>query len=427
MSVDTQPPTVQADLPAPGDSTPAWRAPEPVSAPVKLGVRGWARRINNALAMKPAGWALLAIVLATAIIGWQFTWIELKLATVFGATLLVIALLFTIGKPSFQVVLGVDDPRVTVGQPAAGTIIVRNAGQRRNLPARLDLPIGDQVASFPIGSLAPDATQPERFTIPTERRGVLLVGPAHSVQGDPFGLTGRETNWTDAIEVFVHPRSVPLPGRQVGFVHDLEGHASTQLSPSDMSFHALREYAPGDDRRHVHWRSSARTGTLMVRQYEQTLQSRVCVALDLGATSYIGDLDFEDAVSAAASVVLQSIREQNPLALLTNDEVLVSVNAGRSLDELSRVERRPRVGLIDLVNHVRHAQASASVVVLITGAGVSVEDLRRACAVFDLDTRVIGIQADPDASMSVRNVSNVSLIRVAYLAQLPQAMRKAMS
>lgn len=404
-----------------------WRLPAPVAPPSTRAITDFAGRVSSLLGMKPAGWALLVVTITAAFFGWGFNWIELKLITVFGALLLGIALLFTIGRPTFEVALGVDEPRVRVGDRAGGTVIVRNAGARRNLPARLDLPIGDQVASFPVGSLAPQETQPERFTIPTDRRGVLLIGPAQSVQGDPFGLTGRETNWTETIEVFVHPRTVPLPGRQVGFVHDLEGHPSTNLSPSDMSFHALREYVAGDDRRHVHWRSTARTGKLMVRQYEQTLQSRVVVGLDLGVGGYVGELDFEDAISAAGSVVLQSIREENPLALLTNTEVLVSVNAGRSLDELSRLERQPRTGLFDLVNNIRHQEASASVVVLVTGAGTPMDDLRRACASFDLDTRVIGIQVDPDAHLSVRNISNVSVIRFAYLPQLPSAMRRAMS
>ena len=44
---------------------------------------------------------------------------------------------------------------------------------------------------------------------------------------------------------------------------------------------ALREYQPGDDLRHVHWKSTAKTGRLMVRQYEESRRSRMAVVLGL--------------------------------------------------------------------------------------------------------------------------------------------------
>src|SRR5699024_9984886 len=82
---------------------------------------------------------------------------------------------------------------------------------------------------------------------------------------------------------------------------DLEGTPSSDLSSSDIAFHALRDYAPGDDRSHVHWRTTARTGKLMVRQFEETRRSHVVVALDDLAEHYASDEEFELAVSAAAS------------------------------------------------------------------------------------------------------------------------------
>ncbi|GAA2179719.1 DUF58 domain-containing protein [Brooklawnia cerclae] len=410
----------------PVDAAERWRVPEAVAAPDVSRVTIVGARVSDALGMRPAGWAVAGVVVLVVVLGWTLRWQELRLVAVFAGLVLGVALLFTIGHPSFQVDLHVPDRRVVVGEVASGGLRLVNTANRRNLPARIDLPIGDRVASFDVPSLAPGGSSVDEFTIPTDRRCVLTIGPAQSIQGDPFSLTGRQTEWTTTVEVFVHPRTVPLAGRQTGFVHDLEGHSSTRTAASDMSFQSLREYAPGDDRRQVHWRSSAHIGKLMVRQFEETLQSRVALGIDLAAVSYLGADDFEPAVSVVASLALQAVREQNPLTLFHNAEAMPAVSGPRALDELSRLERRSRTDLQTLASTMMRLDPQASVVMLVTGAGNTLDTLRRACAVFDLDTRVVGIQVDPAARIMVRNVANVSLVRIAELSELPRAMRRAM-
>ncbi|EPH06824.1 hypothetical protein HMPREF1531_00426 [Propionibacterium sp. oral taxon 192 str. F0372] len=404
-----------------------WVVPEPVAVPDTTKWLETGRRINGIIGMRAPGWLLLAGVLFAMVLGITLRWQELRLFAICGGIIWLIALGFTIGRPTFEVGLDVDDTRVVVGEPANGGLAVRNVGNRRNLPARLDLPIGEEIASFHMPSMAPGGERHEQFAIPTRRRGVVPVGPALSVQGDPFGLSGRETTWGEQIEVFVHPRTVPLAGRMTGFVHDLEGHSSNRTSASDMSFQALREYAPGDDRRHVHWKSSAHIGKLMVRQFEETLQSRVALGIDLATTSYIGEEDFELAVSVAGSVALAALREQNPFTMFDNRKALPAVSGPRALDELSRVEMAPRTNLLELANTVLQLDPRASVVFLVTGGGITMEGLRRVCAIFDLDTRVVGVAADPDTAMSVRNVANLSLVRVPGLDVLGRCLRRAMA
>lgn len=405
-----------------------WTAPQVVAAPDL----GWLRAVpalTAAVGIRAAGWAVLAVTVMTALAGWVLRWQELRLAAVACGVVWLIALGFTVGRQRLEVGVEIDETRVVVGQPAAGTLLVSNPTGRRVLVGRLDLPIGAEIASFSIPTLGIDARRQEKFTIPTDRRGVVSVGPVTSVRGDPFGLTGRESTWGDEThhEVYVHPVTVALQGRMTGFVHDLEGHASTRTSAADMSFQSLREYAPGDDRRHVHWRSSAHIGRLMVRQFEETLQSRVALGLDEATGSYLGSEDFELAVSITGSIALATLRGQNPLSLFDNRQMLPAVSGPRALDELSRVERVQRCDLFTLANTVLHLDPRASVVFLVTGAGVSLEVLRRACGVFDLDTRVIGVAADPEAKVSVRNIANVSFVRVPSLDLLGRCLRRAMA
>ena len=91
----------------------------------------------------------------------------------------------------------------------------------------------------------------------------------------------------------MRPPMVPLDALGAGLLRDLEGVATDAVSQSDLAFHALREYAPGDDLRHVHWRSSAKAmasggeSQLLVRQYLDTRRSHATIVVD-DARGFLG-------------------------------------------------------------------------------------------------------------------------------------------
>ncbi len=408
------------------DPAALWVPPAEVAPVTRKDLREVLASFSRLIGMRRAGWAMLVGGIACLVAGWLLRWQELRVAGVLAVLLVLVAAAFTIGRPRFAVAIHVPETYVSVGDHAAGGLVVRNAGARRTLPSRIDLPIGARTASLSLPSLAVDAEHTDGFVIPTERRAVVEIGPAQSVQGDPFSLMGRDTLWTDVIEVFVHPRTVRLPGRQTGFIHDLEGHPTPKVTNADMSFHALREYVPGDDRRHVHWRSTARTGELMVRQYEETRQSRVAVALDLADQSYGSDDEFEDAVSVVASFVMQAVREENPLALVTNLDVHPGQTATRIMNELSRVQRLENTHVTDVARLVRDRESNASIVVLVTGSKVRADRLRHATTLLNLDCRVIAIRVSEEAVLTVETVANVTLIQLPGIADLQRAMRRTM-
>ena len=300
------------------------------------------RTVAGRSGMQPAGWTVLAVAIVSLVAGGALGWVELRILAVACLVVLACAVVFTVGRQTYAVTLRLQSSQVVVGERALGDLEVVNTSDRRLLPARIELPVGRRLASFGLPSLPGRAAHEEVFAVPTTRRAVIRVGPARSVRGDPLGLMGREIRWTGAVDLFVHPRTVRIPGRRGGFIRDLEGHATSKLTNSDVSFHALREYTPGDDRRYVHWKSSAKTGTLLVRQFEETLRSHVAVALDLGAGSYDSDEEFETAVSVAGSVALQSLRDDSFLSVLTTAARLRAVSPKRTLDELATVELRPR-------------------------------------------------------------------------------------
>ncbi|MGV8846960.1 DUF58 domain-containing protein [Tessaracoccus sp.] len=403
-----------------------WEAPEPVEPPSLARLRALGDALVGHTGIRAAGWVSLLLGVVALAAGLLLGWVELKVAGSLAIATLAISLLFTIGTPRFEVHLSMAERSIVVGTPAWGELAVRNTAARRHLGSRLDLPIADDVASFSIPPLGEGEVMRQRFRVPTARRGIVRVGPAESVAGDPFGLTGRQTRWSGMVDVFVHPRTVALPGRQSGFVHDLEGHASPHLTSSDMNFHALRPYAPGDDRRHVHWRSTARTGALMVRQFEESRMSRVVVALDTGRLAWLDDDEFELGVSCAGSLAVQTLRGESPLALLTSGDVLAALSPARALDRLCAVELSVGGGVSDLVRTTRRREPGASVAVFITGSVSSMAEVRRVGSVFDVDTRVIGIRVEEGSDVRVRTVGNISVVQVGLLEDLPRAMRRAM-
>lgn len=405
---------------------PRWEAPEAVDPPTAKGLRDAYLLLCDVTGIRTAGWVTAGAGVLSLTLGLLFGWRECTVAGLLATATLLLSLLFTVGRPRLEVWIQLTDRSVVVGEEAYGLLHVRNASTRRHWGSRLDLPIGSATASFTLPPLRGGEAVTQRFRVPTQRRGLVKVGPAHSVQGDPFSLTGRETRWTEVLELYVHPRTVPLPGRQTGFVHDLEGHASAHISAADMNFHALRPYVPGDDRRHVHWLSTARTGSLMVRQFEESRMSRVTVALDTARASYLDDEEFELGVSVAASVSLQSLYAESPLTLLTPKETLVSVTPSRTLDELSVVEVSARGGTADLVHSTIRRAPGSSVVIVVTGSSSSLAAVRRACAGFDVDARVIGIRVETGAELRVRSAGNVTAMQLGQLAELPRAIRKAM-
>src|SRR5690606_26407538 len=142
----------------------------------------------------------------------------------------------------------------------------------------------------------------------------------------------------DSELLYVHPRTVRIESTAAGLVRDLEGKTVKKLSDNDVAFHALREYVPGDDRRYIHWKSTARTGTLMVRQFEETRRSHMLVALSTRLDDYASDEEFEAAVSVAASLGVQTLSEGHALTAVTSTRVLPVVSPGRFLDELTDVD-----------------------------------------------------------------------------------------
>ncbi|MET4224139.1 DUF58 domain-containing protein [Oerskovia enterophila] len=419
-------PTTGRAAPArPGRATPSGRGTRlrrllaPVTTPVAEALAPVASVVS------PFGWAVLVGTVAAWWTGLLFTWVELLVVAVVLTVALLAAVAFVRGTFKYTVDLDLGQQRVTVGDRAVGRLEVSNQSPRPLLPAVMELPVGAGVASFPVPRLRTGASHEEIFTIPTHRRSVIPVGPVRSVRADPLGLLRREVVWTDPEELFVHPRTKNLSGSSTGFLRDLEGRVTQDISNSDVSFHALRDYVPGDDRRHIHWKTTARTGQLMVRQFEETRRSHLAVILSTRTEDYGHPDEFELAVSSCGSLGLQAIKEDRGLTVLVNDGSLRGDNRVRLLDDLARVETRElRTSLVDVARVATASVTDASVVALVVGSSVTPTELRAASARLPQDVRVMAIQCVPGAKVSRHRIAELVVLTIGELGDLPLALRR---
>jgi hypothetical protein len=168
-----------------------------------------------------------------------------------------------------------------------------------------------------VPALRPGGSAEAVHPLPADRRGIVTVGPLVVAVGDPFGLAERRTPVGGPARLVVHPRIVPvrpLPGASAREIR--RGATRPARAPRGDDFFALREYEVGDDLRRVHWRSTARTGDLMLRQDELRFAALGTVLLDTRAAAHRGG-SFERALEVAASVAAAVVEDGRPLRFLT--------------------------------------------------------------------------------------------------------------
>lgn len=395
-----------------------------------VGVRMLARLRLIAQAVRPLAWVLMGLAVGFWILGQVAGWAEFTITALVIAIVVALCALFLIGRTAYDVSLDLARTRVVVGERAIGALKLANLGTRAILPSRVVLPVGSGRGEFGIQRLAPGAEAEELFAIPTQKRGVVKVGPVSVVRGDPLGLFERARRSDDPVDLFVHPRTILFDGQSLGFLRDLEGMPASDLSRDDVSFHALLEYQPGDDLRHVHWKSTARTGTMMVRQYEETRRSHFVIGLSRSTGDYARDEDFELAISAAGSIGLRALRDSQRVDMRVQGRELPSSTGKQLLDSLSAVENaKPREGgIAELAGVLAASMPLASIVVLVCGSKVRTEDLRLACARLPFGARVLAIVTDSTlSSPELRRIGDADVVTIGALEQIPLALQKVLA
>jgi uncharacterized protein (DUF58 family) len=299
---------------------------------VKLTAQGWQAIFFSALSL------LVAQLIGTT----QIYQIGYALAGLLLAAL-VLGLFLSRGLRYVRLIS--EGERLVAGRPCHVKLVVSNVLRTRSPGVEIvdHLPELRLFQTPPVdGSGTRKIQEPVLFA----RRGLYELGPAEIRTTDPFGLLRFTRRFGGRTEALVYPEVFELVGFPLrGRSRDMGARGSSFAQQGD-EFSGLREYRRGDDRRHIHWKSVARTGELIVKEFAQNAPQRHTVVLDLHCRG-IGapEVEVENAVSAAGSVLWHLAREGLPFRLLCTNKARGEIAFGadeatywRAMDLLALVQ-----------------------------------------------------------------------------------------
>jgi uncharacterized protein (DUF58 family) len=317
------------------------------------------------------GWGVVALAVGLLSAGRILGVFELfVLGGACAALVLVAALYVGLVRLSLRVSRQVRPFRIHAGDPARVDLHLANLGRRTPVLRIRDAVTGTAGADLTVGPLRREESSTAAYRIPTERRGVLGVGPLTVEVTDPFRLATVRIRAAERAEMTVFPRvrAIQPPPFTVG--RDPHGAADNPNSLGRVGddFYALRYYTVGDDLRRVHWPSTARVGELMVRQHELPWQGRSTVLLDTRLAETI-EADFETAVSVAASLVEACARRHDLLRVVTTDGGDSGFAAGHAhadavMEYLATAQRTGHGTLHGALGNVRRSTEGGALVVV---------------------------------------------------------------
>ena len=238
---------------------------------------------------------------------------------------------------------------VSVGEPARIVYDVRN--RKRKIPSFALLVHEEGLAE---GAYLSRLDAGEERTIRSEhrfvRRGVYPLDAITLTTSFPFGLFRKERDVSQPGELVIWPRTdrpVP-PVSAVGDRIRQQGTARWGAPGSRGEYRGLRGYRSGDDPRDIHWRSTARLGEPVVRQYERDAAQSLWICLDTRGKDHER---VEATVEVAASLAARFRDDGKRFALATPGH-RVEPGSGpaqleRVLDALARIEFEPDAPLVE--------------------------------------------------------------------------------
>ena len=289
---------------------------------------------------------------------------------------------------------GLEPRRVASGDTVTVNLTITN---RSVLPTGA-LMLEDQLpgritgrARFVVDSLSGHEARTVSYRIPALGRGRYRVGPLRIRLGDPFRMVELTRSFSTTTEFLVTPRIDQLAAADPPRSDDLGGNAGSHSVGSHGADDAsTREYRTGDDLRKIHWRSTARTGQLMVRQAERPWRAHSTVLLDVRTVAHesrpAGDdadpdertsSSLEWAISAAASIGVQAMRSGRDVGLVADTQQSARaqfVDADQLATHLATLRESSASDLTRISDLIRTAARESALVAVLGRLGT--DDLR---------------------------------------------------
>jgi len=162
-----------------------------------------------------------------------------------------------------------------------------------------------------------------RYFIRALARGAYRFGPMKLRSTDPFGILTRETTLDQTVALVIHPLVAPL--ERFGLPAHApfgERKAPRRLLEDPLRVSGIRDYVPGDEPRRIHWKATARTGSLQSKVYESSTSHTLAIFLDVRTLSH-STMGYDPAlielhICAAASVANWAIEQGYAVGIYAN-------------------------------------------------------------------------------------------------------------
>lgn len=361
--------------------------------------------------MTRAGVATLLVGIAVLVLGLVLQWPAFDIVGLGLLALVLVAVLVVVRPSPLTIDRAIQPPRVPKGSPAIAVLTFANRGRRT---------VGTTVANQPFGAttvrtVIPRLRRGERglrtYRLPTRQRGIFDVGPVEVNRRDTFELARTARRYGQVERIWVYPRVLGFAPLPTGRTRHLEGPSSDTSPQGTITFHRLRDYAAGDDLRLVHWRSSARTGRLVVKHNVDTSQPYSVVVLDQRPGRYTAEA-FESAVDVVASVLVIGSADKSPVELRLTDGTVIGGPRLRDvtpiIDHLTGVAPHAEGELRTQLLALRRARGGTSLVV-VTGV-LDTADLPYVAMLRRRFERLVVVSLDPDATGAAVRFPGVRVI-----------------
>lgn len=256
---------------------------------------------------------------------------------------------------------------LVVGEPANLSYSITNA--KSHLPS-ISVSLGelDGCESFvqqPYSYLlhvAPGMTTEITEPICPRRRGLCELNRYQLSTSFPFGFIVRALVFEQKDTVVVFPALARVDGRVLGLCQSAEksGASIRPRKGGDDEFYGLREYRMGENPRLIHWRRTAHTGTVVMREMTQVSPPRILIILDAHRKDDSPEqlAETERAIAVAASLASYALEQGHPVGLFTRSgEAWVQVSPSRGkrhrremLTQLARLAVLPNQSLANLLD-----------------------------------------------------------------------------
>ncbi|MGQ0602861.1 MAG: DUF58 domain-containing protein [Anaerolineales bacterium] len=274
------------------------------------------RKQNAAFGFPPTvtrrGWSVLALAVSLYLFAnqTQVSWLYVFTALTLGVWIVCAWLpgRMVRGVTLTRAIRQMDEAELHVGDPIVITLTLSNAARLPALHLRGEelcpfAPAADRVLPF-FASAPARSTIEMRYDTVCARRGWFDFTPLTVTTRAPFGFFAARRILPSTGGVLIFPEYRVLESFPL-----LDRRPATQSQYARIGqgaeFLGVREYRPGDSPRHVHWRTTARAGRLVVKEFAEETQPGLTLALDVRASSVIGDEDdntLERAIKVAATL-----------------------------------------------------------------------------------------------------------------------------